>query len=75
MQNWWLNTLTVTDRTNIVCFIILMTVSAVCAIVVKKMKLPFWGLQIAWIIFMDILGVLLLVTRLTINPYFLDFPW
>lgn len=64
MKHWWLQELTVTDRTNIVCFIILMIVSAICIGFAKKMKLPIWKFQIGWILFMDFLGILLLVTRL-----------
>ena len=64
VKNWWLYQLTVTDRTNIVCFIILMVISVICIVIVKKMKLPIWKFQIGWILFMDALGTLLLVSRL-----------
>lgn len=64
MKYWWLYQLTVTDRTNIVCFIIVMLISAICIGVVLKMKLPIWKFQIGWILFNDVLGVLLLVSRL-----------
>lgn len=56
--------LTPTDKLNIVCFVIFMGVSAVCIIIAKKMKLPIWKFQIGWILLMDIIGVLLLVSRL-----------
>lgn len=65
MKAWWFQKLTVTDRTNIVCFIILMIISAVGILLAKKMKLPIWKFQIGWILFMDVLGVLLLIARLT----------
>lgn len=62
---WWLHELTVTDRTNIVCFIIVMLISVVCIAIAEKMKLPIWKLQIGMILFYDAIGVLLLVIRLT----------
>lgn len=64
MKYWWLYQLTVTDRTNIVCFIIVMLISAVCIVVAYKMKLSIWKAQIGWILFNDVLGVLLLISRL-----------
>lgn len=36
MKRWWLYQLNVTDRTNIVCFVIVMIISIVCAGIVKK---------------------------------------
>lgn len=56
--------LSVTDRTNIFCFCILMIVSMICIVIAKKMKLPIWKFQIAWIVCMDIIGVVLLISRL-----------
>lgn len=56
--------LTPTDKLNIVCFVIFMGVSTACVIITKKMKLPIWKFQIGWILLMDIIGVLLLVSRL-----------
>ena len=56
--------LTPTDQLNIVCFVIFMGVSFACIIIEKKMKLPIWKFQIGWILLMDIIGVLLLVSRL-----------
>lgn len=64
MREWWIYELTVTDRTNIVCFIIVMLLSVICLWIAKKMKLPIWKFQIGWILFMDVLAVLLLITRL-----------
>ena len=64
MKYWWLYQLTVTDRTNIVCFIIVMLISAVCIGVAYKMKLSIWKAQIGWILFNDVLAVLLLISRL-----------
>lgn len=65
MKNWWLYQLSVTDRTNIVCFVIVMVISVICIVIAKKMKLPIWKFQIAWILLMDVIGVVLLVSRLS----------
>lgn len=66
MKNWWVNALTMTDRTNIVCFAITMVVSFICITVAYRMKFEgIWKFQIGWILFLDIIGVVLLVTRLT----------
>jgi len=59
------NNLTATDKLNIVCFAITMAVSAVCIVIAKKMKLPVWKLQIGLILFYDVIGVILLITRLS----------
>ena len=64
LHNWWIYEANATDKTNVVCFIIVMIISIICIIIAKKMKLPIWKFQIGWILFMDFLGVLLLVTRL-----------
>lgn len=56
--------LTPTDWLNIICFIILTIAAIVCAVVVKKMKLPCWKLQIGWIVISEIFGVVLLISRL-----------
>lgn len=65
MRNWWIHSLTATDKLNIICFAIVMLISGVCILVAKKMKLPIWKFQIGWILFMDILAVVLLIARLT----------
>lgn len=57
--------MTQTDILNIVCFVIVMIVSVICIIIAKKMELPIWKFQIGWILFMDVLGVILLVSRLS----------
>lgn len=57
--------LTPTDVLNIVCFGILIAISIPCIIIAKKMKLPIWKFQIIWIVLMDLLGVILLISRLT----------
>lgn len=57
--------LTPTEWLNIVCFIILTIVAIVCAAIVKKMKLPCWKLQIVWIALNEIVGVILLISRLS----------
>lgn len=56
--------LTLTDKLNIVCFVLL-TIIAVAGIgIVIKMKLPVWKFQVIMILFIEIAGVLLLATRL-----------
>lgn len=59
-----LNGLTVTDKTNIFCFMVLTVLAIAGIIIVKKMKLPVWKFQIAWICFIEALGVFLLISRL-----------
>lgn len=58
--------LTPTDWLNIVCFVIVEALAAIGIIVAKKMKLPCWKFQVGWILFMALLGVLLLISRLSI---------
>ncbi len=65
MAEWWLYQLSITDRTNIVCFLILMIISVIGIVIVKKMKLPVWKFQVGGILLMDIIGVALLVIRLS----------
>lgn len=65
ISNWWLYSLSVTDRTNIVCFIIFMMISATLTGVVIKMKLPIWKLQMGSILLHDFAAVILLIVRLT----------
>lgn len=65
MAEWWIYQLSVTDRTNIVCFVILMIISVIGIVIVKKVKLPVWKFQVGWILFVDIIGVALLMTRLS----------
>lgn len=65
MEEWWLNCLSVTDRTNIVGFTICMVTSVLGAALVAKTKLPVWKLQIGIILLIDLCMVLLLVYRLT----------
>ena len=65
ISNWWLYSLSVTDRTNIVCFIIFMMISATLTGVVIKMKLPTWKLQMVSILLHDFAAVILLIVRLT----------
>lgn len=40
--------------------IVLLIISAIGIIVAVKMKLPCWKFQVGWILFMDLLGVILL---------------
>lgn len=65
MKKWWLYQLTDTDRTNIVCFVILTIIAIVCGIVAKRMKLPVWKLQVGWISVIWLIGVALLIVRLS----------
>ena len=50
---------------DIVCFAIIMLISLGAYIFHIKIKPPGWRLYIAWVMLMDFLGVLLLVSRLT----------
>lgn len=52
------------DKLNIAYFAILIVVSIICIVVAKKMKLPCWKFQIGWILFIDLIGVFLLISRL-----------
>lgn len=56
--------MSVSDKTNIICFVFVMILSIVCILLAHKMKLPYWKFQIGWIVFMDALGAALLVSRL-----------
>lgn len=58
--------LTGTDILNIVCFIIVMLISVGTIAVIIKMKIEgIWIFQIIWVLLMDILGVMLLISRLS----------
>lgn len=57
--------LTPTDILNIVCFIIVTIIAIVCIFIAIKMKLPIWKFQVGWILLMELLGVALLISRLT----------
>lgn len=56
--------LTPTDKLNITCFGIITILAIICIVVAIKMKLPIWKFQVAWIIFLEIIGVFLLITRI-----------
>lgn len=56
--------MTATDKLNIVCFVILIVISIICLGIAKKMKLSCWKFQVVWILFMDLIGVFLLISRL-----------
>ena len=56
--------LTSTDWLNIICFMIAETIAITCILLIKKMKLPDWKFRIAWIILMQVIGVILLISRL-----------
>lgn len=64
MREWWMYQLNVADRTNIICFVIVILISVVCIAIAKKMKLSIWKFQIGWILLMDLIGVALLISRL-----------
>lgn len=61
--------LTPTDILNIVCFIIVTIIAITCTVIAIKMKLPIWKFQVAWIGLMEIIGVFLLISRLTHGPH------
>lgn len=54
-----------TDILNITCFGILTIVALIGIVLATKMKLPVWKFQVAWISFIEIIGVILLIYRLT----------
>ena len=54
-----------TDILNIVCFVITTIVVVTGILIAKKMKLPCWKFQVAWIVVIEIIAVFLLVSRLT----------
>ena len=56
--------LTPTDWLNIICFMIAEAIAITCILLIKKMKLPDWKFRIAWIILMQVIGVILLISRL-----------
>ena len=59
--------LTGTDILNIVCFIIVMLISVGTIAVIMKMKIEgIWIFQIIWVLLMDILGVMLLISRVAL---------
>ena len=53
-----------TDILNIVCFVITTIVVVAGILIAKKMKLPCWKFQVAWIVLIEIIAVFLLVSRL-----------
>lgn len=58
--------MTPTDWLNVVCFIIFEIIAAGGIVIAIKMKLPVWKFQVGWIAFMAVLGILLLISRLSI---------
>lgn len=52
------------DKTNIICFVVVIILSILCILLAKKMKLPCWKFQIGWILIMDVLGITLLINQL-----------
>jgi uncharacterized protein (DUF983 family) len=51
-------------KINVICFTIVTIIAMVCGSVEIKMKLPHWKLLISWTILMEVLAVLLLISRL-----------
>ena len=52
------------DELNIICFGIVTTIAVICGAIEFKMKLPSWKLLVSWTILMEVLAVLLLISRL-----------
>lgn len=50
---------------DLVMFTILTIVAIIGIVIVINLKLPVWKFQVVWIIFAEILGVLLLIARLS----------
>lgn len=66
MRYWRLYQFTVTDRTNVICFTAVMILSVICIIgVIKLPPHEFVKTRIAWILLMDVIGVCLLISRLS----------
>lgn len=40
--------------------IVVLAISAICIFIAIKMKLPIWKFQVAWILFNDVIAVVLL---------------
>ena len=53
-----------TVNINVICFLIVTFIAIICGAIEYKMKLPDWKLLIAWTILMEVLAVLLLISRL-----------
>lgn len=49
---------------NVICFAIVTIIAMVCGAIEFKMKLPSWKLLVSWTILMEVLAVLLLISRL-----------
>lgn len=67
MWQQWVCGLSTTDKTNIVCFIITMLVSVIGMLILVKLKTLLketWKTQISCIVFLDVIGVLILIYRL-----------
>ena len=56
--------LVVTNITNIYWFMAVMFTSIIGLVVVTYLKLPVWKLQVAVVLFLDVIGVLLLIYQL-----------
>lgn len=56
--------LVVTNITNIYWFMAVMFISIIGLVVVTYLKLPVWKLQVAVVLFLDVIGVLLLISQL-----------
>ena len=52
------------DKLNMICFGIVTAIAVVCGSIEYKMKLPNRKLLVGWTILMEVLAVLLLISRL-----------
>ena len=56
--------LVMTDISNIYWFMAVMFTSIIGLVVITYLKLPVWKLQLAVVLFLDVIGALLLISRL-----------
>lgn len=52
------------NKLNIICFGVVTVIAVICGGIEIKMKLPNWKLLVAWTTLMEVLAVLLLISRL-----------
>lgn len=45
-------------------FIFTIIISTICIIIAKKMELPAWKFRVAWILFMDLLSMIVVISKL-----------
>lgn len=56
---------TSTDILNLICFVIVTIIASIGILIVTKMKLPIWKFQILQVTFLWLVGVVLLISRLS----------